>query len=167
MSDDALQGWRRHVFGPHAGRAALILAAALAFPFCFVGIFADDYFQQLAVERFPLLPVKPYDLFTFAWGDPSILQPIIEHGWYSWWTLPELKFSFLRPLTCALANLDAVLFGRNFFFHHLHSVAWYVGLVAVVTAVLRRALGVSTAIAALAAILFAPRHFHWGTKRKM
>lgn len=146
---------RSHLFGPTAGRTALILATVLALPFCWTGMFADDYFQQLAIEGHPWMPVTPWDLFTFAWGDPVKLAPIIERGPYSWWTLPELKFSFLRPLTCALAQLDHLVFGRAFFFHHLHSVAWYVGLVAVVTMLLKRALGIASPIAALAAILFA------------
>lgn len=145
----------RHLFGPTAGRTALILATLLALPFCWVGLFADDYFHQLAIEGQPLMPVTAWDLFTFAWGDPARLQPIIERGPYSWWSLPELKFSFLRPLSCALANFDHLAFGRAFLFHHLHSIAWYVGLVAVVTALLRRALGLASPIAALAAILFA------------
>ncbi|MDP1823357.1 MAG: hypothetical protein Q8L48_08950 [Archangium sp.] len=154
MADEALQGWRRHVFGPGAGRTAVLLATVLSLPFCFVGLFADDYFHQLAIERAALMPVTPWDLFTFAWGDPARLRPIIERGPYSWWTLPELKFSFLRPLTCALANFDALAFGRAFFFHHLHSVAWHVALVAVVAALFRRALGPVAPLAGLAALLF-------------
>ena len=141
--------------GPGAGRSALILGAILALPFCFVGIFADDYFHQLALERLLMMPITPMDLFTFAWGDPSRLQPIIERGLYPWWALPELKLSFLRPLSCVLANLDHLVFGRAFFWHHLHSVAWYVALVAVVTKVFKRALGLASPLAALAAVLFA------------
>ena len=133
----------------------MVIAALLSLPFCWIGIFADDYFHQLAIEKIAMMPVTQWDLFTFAWGDPARLLPIIQRGPYSWWTLPELKFSFLRPLTCALANLDHLAFGRAFFFHHLHSVAWYVGLVAVVAAVFRRALGLASPVAALAAILFA------------
>lgn len=155
MTDDELRGWRRRVFGPHAGGTALALAALVALPFCASGIFMDDYFHQLLIEGRLTDIGTPWDLFTFAWGDPARLQPLIENGSYSWWTLPTLRFSFLRPLTCALAQFDFFAFGRAFFFHHLHSVAWYLGLVAVVTAVLRRALGVASPVAALAAILFA------------
>lgn len=149
------QPWHRHLLGPTAGRTALLLAALVTLPFCFTGLFADDYFQQLALERSPLIPISPWELFTFAWGDPERLRPIIEHGPYGWWALPELKFSFFRPLSSALHNFDAFVFGRAFFFHHLHSLAWYLGLVAVVTALLRRALGPSSALAAMAAVLFA------------
>jgi hypothetical protein len=155
LENAAQDGWRRYVFGPGAGRTALILAAVLGLPFCFNGLFVDDYFQQLSVERTPGMPVSPWDLFTFAWGDPAKLTPLIEHGPYAWWALPELKFSFFRPFSCALANLDHFAFGRAFIWHHLHSLAWYVALVAVVTALFRRALGVASPIAALAAVLFA------------
>ena len=147
--------WHRWVVGERAGRTAFLLAAVLALPFCVTGLFVDDYFHQLALEGSPLMPVSSWDLFTFAWGDPARLQPLIEHGPYSWWTLPELKFSFLRPLSVALAHFDHLAFGRAFFWHHLHSVAWYLALVATVTALFRRALGRASPLAALAAVLFA------------
>lgn len=152
---DAPRSWHRHFVGPTAPRTALILAAVITLPYCFTGLFVDDYYQQLALERMPFIPISPWELFTFARGEPALIRPIIEHGPYSWWTLPELKFSFFRPLSCALHQLDAWAFGRAFFFHHLHSLAWYLALVAVVTAVLRRALGPASALAALAAVLFA------------
>ena len=144
-----------HFTGPRAGRTALILAAVLAFPFCFTGLFADDYMQQLVLEGNAVVPTTKWELFTFANGDPAKLMPLILRGPYSWWTLPEIKFSFLRPLTSGLAQLDTFAFGRAWFFHHLHSLAWYLGLVAVVTALLRRSLGAASPIAAIAAILFA------------
>lgn len=155
MADDELAGWRGHVFGRGAGRAALIISAALGMLFCANGLFADDYFHQSLMEGTSRIPGTRWDLFTFAWGDPAKIQPVIERGPYGWWTLPTLMFSFVRPLSCALANLDQLLFGRAFFWHHLHSVAWYVGLVATVTVVFRRALGIASPVAALAALLFA------------
>lgn len=145
----------KHLIGPTAGRTALILAAVVVFPFCFTGLFADDYMQQLVLEGSSVVPTTKWKLFTFADGDPAKLMPLIVRGPYSWWTLPEIKFSFLRPLSCALAQFDAFAFGRAWFFHHLHSLAWYLGLVAVVTALLRRSLGAASPIAAIAAILFA------------
>lgn len=150
-----MAAWHQHFVGPTAGRTALVLAALITLPFCFSGIFVDDYFQVLAVERLAVIPISPWELFSFAWGDPARIRPIIEHGPYSWWTLPELKFMFFRPLSCALHNFDAWAFGRAFVFHHLHSIAWYVGLVAVVVALLRRALGPASVLAALAGVLFA------------
>lgn len=155
MADDANPGWRRHLFGPTATRTAVILAAILVLPFCWTGLFADDYLQQLALEGVSDMPATRWDLFTFAFGDPARIRPFIENGPYSWWTLPELKFSFLRPLACVLANFDALAFGRAFFFHHLHSLAWYLGLVVVAGALFRRALGAASPVAALAVILFA------------
>jgi hypothetical protein len=145
----------KHLVGPTSGRTALILAAVLAFPFCFTGLFADDYMQQLVLEGNPVVPTTKWELFTFAKGDPATMLPLITNGPYSWWTLPEIKFSFLRPLSCALAQFDTWAFGRAWFLHHLHSLAWYLALVAVVTALLRRSLGLASPIAAIAAILFA------------
>ena len=150
-----MAAWHQHFVGPTAGRTAVALAALITLPFCFSGIFVDDYFQVLAIERLAVMPISPWELFSFAWGDPARMRPIIEHGPYSWWTLPELKFAFFRPLSCALHNFDAWVFGRAFVFHHLHSIAWYVGLVATVVALLKRALGPASVVAALAGVLFA------------
>ncbi|MHB8873779.1 MAG: hypothetical protein ACYC8T_08855 [Myxococcaceae bacterium] len=155
MADDEVQGWRRHLSAPRAGRTALICAAVLSLPFCFAGIFGDDYFHQLILDQQTEVPVSRWELFTFAWGDPARIQPLVERGPYPWWTLPKVQFAFVRPLSVALANLEHLAFGRAFFWHHLHSVGWYLALVAAVTAFFRRSLGAASPIAALAAVLFA------------
>ncbi len=154
-------GWRGLVTWPKARPWALALAAGLALPFCVAGIFMDDYFQLLLVEGAfeDVFPGRRWSLFTFASGDPAELQYMIANGPFPWWALPELRFSFFRPLSSALANLDAALFGRSYVLHHLHSVAWHVGLVAVAATLYRRALGTS-ALGALALLLFATDDSH-------
>lgn len=147
--------------GPQAGRAALVIAAVVCTPLLFGGLLLDDYIHQLLVESTPYIPGNRWELFTFAWGDVDRLRPYIEHGPFPWWTYPGLKFQFFRPLSGLLANVDHLAFGRAFFWHHLHSLLWYLGLVAVVTALLRRALGPASAVAALAAVLFAFDDAHW------
>lgn len=154
-------GWRGRIAWSPAVRAALVLAVVLALPFCLLGIFMDDYFQLLLVEGVfdATLPGRRWNLFTFTSGDPTELRWMVENGPFPWWSLPGLKFSFFRPLSSALANLDAVLFGRHFVLHHLHSIAWHLGLVAVASAVYRRALG-TTGIAAVALLVFATDDSH-------
>ena len=151
----ALTGWRQLVFGERAGRTALVLGAVLALPFCATGLFMDDYLHQALLEGFKDLGSGDrWHLFTFASGKPEDMRPLIENGPFPWWTLPTLRFSFLRPLTALIANVEHGLIGENAPLMHLHSIAWYVALIAVVTRLYRRALGPSLLVP-LAAVLFA------------
>jgi hypothetical protein len=148
-------GWRRFVLGPTAPTTALVLAALVALPFCFTGFFADDFLHQALLRGMPGFAAGDrWKLFTFVNGDPALAQPLIENGPFPWWTLPTLKFSFFRPLTALVANVEHALVGGNAALLHVHSIAWYVALVAVVNRVLRRALDASIA-APLAVVLFA------------
>ena len=141
---------------------ALGAAALLAAPSLFGGRFMDDYLHQLVLDGYPGFPGSPWWLFDFATGDPAKLQPIVEHGPYPWWTFPEVRLSFLRPLTCALAIGEHELFGGALFPQHLHSFLWFVALVAVVLALLARALGPARAVpaTALAGLIFAIDESH-------
>ncbi len=155
-----MTGWRQLVFGERAGRTALVLGAVLALPFCATGLFLDDYLHLALLEGFKAIGAGDrWHLFTFASGRPEDLQPLIENGPFPWWTLPTLRFSFLRPLTAVVANVEHVLIGENAPLMHLHSIAWYVALIAVVTRLFRRALG-NSLIAPLAGVLFAMDDAH-------
>jgi hypothetical protein len=134
---------------------AVGLAAILSLPFCATGIFLDDYLHMLLLDGSPSLFGDRWRLFTFADGNPAHIDALVERGPLPWWTLPELHFSFFRPLTAVLANVDHALFGRQLGLHHLHSVLWYAALVAVVGHLYRRALGPGCAFAGLAALLYA------------
>lgn len=148
-------GWRRFVLGSTAPTTALVLAALVALPFCFTGFFADDFLHQALLRGMPGFAAGDrWKLFTFVNGDPALARPLIENGPFPWWTLPTLKFSFFRPLTALVANVEHALVGGNAALLHVHSIAWYVALVAVVNRVLRRALAASMA-APLAVVLFA------------
>jgi len=132
----------------------LSLGAALGLGLCTLGMgfFGDDFGHILVLEGAPGLG-KPYDLFRFAGGDAGALRNLMELGVYPWWTLPELKLAFWRPLSSALIGLDHHLFGRNPIPYHLHSLAWYLAVVAVYGLMLRRYL--PGALGALALLLFA------------
>ncbi|MCI0573452.1 MAG: hypothetical protein L0Y66_22130, partial [Myxococcaceae bacterium] len=127
---------------------ALLGALLVSLPTLGMGFFGDDYAHLLMLEGMPGVPGGPFDLFRFTGGNPEGVQGLIQRGPYPWWTLPELKLAFWRPLSSALAVLDHGLFGRSAVGYHVHSVAWYLGLVAVLGVLLRRvlpgALGVLT-----------------------
>jgi hypothetical protein len=131
---------------------SLLAALVLTLPTVTVGFISDDYTHLLILEGWPAMGT-PSDLFRFAGGDVEKLQRMVDEGPYPWWTLPELKLAFWRPLSSALAGWDYRLFGRNPVGWHLHSLAWYLGMVALFGALLRRFL--PTALGALALFLFA------------
>ena len=131
---------------------SLLAALLLVLPTVWLGFMADDFGHLLVLEGMQTTG-SPYDLFRFTDGDPAALQPLVDRGPYPWWTLPELKLAFWRPLSSALAVLDHGLFGRDARGWHLHSLAWYLAMVALFGALLRRFL--PGALGALALFLFA------------
>ncbi len=114
--------------------------------------FGDDYGQLLAIEGSPT-PFKAqftkYDLFVFADGKAEDVRAAVERGALPWWSHPTLKVAFFRPVSSALMVLDYELFGRGLVGPHLHSVFWYLALVAVVALLFRRVLPTSLVSGAL------------------
>jgi hypothetical protein len=72
-------------------------------------------------------------LFTFATGSPSDAQRRMDAGdLLPWWTSPELKVSFFRPLTAATHALDARLWPRTPWLMQAQSLVFYALLLVVV-----------------------------------
>lgn len=143
---------------PRALWVSLGVGLVLALPSVFLGFFNDDYYQLCLLEGASTLG-SPFDLFHFAGGDSAALRRLIDEGPYPWWTLPELRLVFWRPLSSALAVLDHRLFGRAAVGWHLHSLLWYAGTVAVLGGLLRRVL--PGALGALALLLYAVDGAHF------
>lgn len=125
-----------------------LLAALLALALLPVqGLLLDDWTQLHALQR------GSWALFTFAEGDPATNDAAVAAGHLPWFSHPELKLAFFRPLSSALHALDHALFGLGTLGRGLHSAAWYVALCVAVTALYRRAL--PDRLAWPAALLFA------------
>ncbi|HYO72056.1 MAG TPA: hypothetical protein VEU33_38875 [Archangium sp.] len=154
MDDSSSKRW---FDSPRALWGCLAVAVVLGLPTLGMGFALDDNLHLLIFEgRWPL--GSPMDLFRFAGGDPEGMRRIVQEGPYPWWTLPELKIAFWRPLSSALETLDYRLFGRNAVGYHVHSVLWYLGVVALFGAMLRRV--VPGSLAVLALLLFAVDDAH-------
>lgn len=95
----------------------------------------------------------PWDLFRFDGGDPKLVQLAKESSTSPWFSHPELKLAFWRPLSSLLMALDHRLFGIWAKGYVLHSIVWYAGLCAIVTALFLRIL--PARIGALSAVIFA------------
>ncbi len=146
-----------------ARRLPLLLALAAMVPYLpalRLGVMGDDYFHRMM-----LLGIEPFsgdrplfDLFTFFRG-PEGNGPLIELGLLPWWSAPELRVAFFRPLSSATHLLDYALFPDLFWLQHLHSLLWW-GLGVGLVAVLYRQLIDRPAVAGLAAVLFAVEDAH-------
>lgn len=116
----------------------LLLALTLALPTLDMGFVLDDWIQRGLITG-TLTHTSPYDLFTFAPGDAERLAGSIQNGPYPWFTLPDLKMRFIRPLAVALAHFDIKVLGSPVAVH-AHSVLWGVALAAVGVLLYRRLL---------------------------
>jgi hypothetical protein len=136
---------------------ATLLAMALALPSLGVGRQADDLLHQLKMQgssRYPEIAAPSFDLFMFLDGDPAHNMKLIDMGDAPWWTYPELKASFWRPVTVLTHRFDYWLWPDLAVLMHVHSILWYGAAVFLVALLYRRMMG-ATWIAGLAALFFA------------
>jgi hypothetical protein len=143
---------------PRALLAALFLAVLLPLPWITLGFFTDDYIHAAMLEGRAPAGSSWLDLYRFTTGDPEFMRDSIARGWLPWWTQLDHKVHFLRPLSSALIALDHRIFGDDPLGYHLHSIAWYLGLVVAAGLLLRRAIPGATG--GLALVLFAVDEAH-------
>ncbi len=133
------------------------LGVLLCAPGLWTGLSTDDYIQRCILSG-AIEPARSDDplwtLFSFLPDIPEARQWLFDHGFLPWWSHPELRADFLRPLSAATHVLDYRLWPDRFVPQHAHSLAWYGLAVLAVGLVYRRVHG-PTAIAGLAALMFA------------
>lgn len=160
MPDPTPPAWRRPV--PLAlGLALLVGLPTLAIPWVM-----DDWFILMtnaawlgaenahwwAISETQADPLGLPSSFCFAEGDPAAGARWRAAGVYPWWTDPGLRLCFWRPLA-SLSHLADFLVSRGPLLAHVHSLLWYLLLVAGVARFWGRRLGGGVAL--LAAALFA------------
>jgi hypothetical protein len=155
METPASRGGRWLAF-PRILWLSLAAALVLSLPMFLAGFVTDDYVYLGVLSGRPApgpLPNTSYDLYRYVDGNPDTLQQLVTRGVYPWWTLPELRLAFWRPLSSALAVVDHRLFGMSPTGYQAHSILWYLAAVAVAGLLYRRLLpGLA---AGLAVLLFA------------
>lgn len=113
------------------------------------GFFADDYGHQIALSGEAELPsMRPWSLYDFGDlgdGEWSVLPP----GTFPWWTSPDWKVRFFRPLASLSLWLDHAVFGSLAFGYHLVGLALFAVSLALAWR-LYRALGLAPRAALLA-----------------
>lgn len=150
-----LQSWLAF---PRCLWLSLSLATLLALPGLWTGFFIDDLFHIIILEGGDL-PGQAIHLFRFGPGDSEAIRPYMDVGIYPWWTLPEFKANFWRPISCLLARLDHSLFARKAFFYHIHSLLWYLLLISGLGILFKKKMTAFTG--GLALLLFAVDDVHW------
>ncbi len=156
------RAWRGWLAQRRLPFALAILAVLLALPSLWAGLAADDYYHRIRMLGSSALPEvsrSPLKLFTFADGDPTYAYRMMDIGCWPWWSLDELRVSFFRPIAVATHWLDYRLWPEHPALMHIHSLAWFAGLVAAVAVLHRRLIG-PTWVAGLAALLHAVDDAH-------
>jgi hypothetical protein len=130
---------------------AVLLGIALVLPTLWAGFFADDYMQIAQLEGWSVNPVGPLDLYSFVPPGRARVAELIDDG-APYFTAPDLKLRFFRPLSSALMALDHALFGRHPVPYHVHTLLWYAALLLVAAALYHRA--APSSLAPLALFIF-------------
>lgn len=135
---------------------AAFVGVLLAAPALGAGLQLDDHLHRflvgLHVQGEGLAPW--WDLYSAAEGDPALTRARMDVGFSPWWTLPELRLRFLRPVSAATHYVEYAAWPAAAWLMHAQSLAWYAALVVGVGALLRRWLG-PTWVAGLGTLLFA------------
>ena len=152
----ARRPWWRSAFVP---LAITLLVIALYSPALSAGFVYDDMVGLAALEGHELSNARPFDLYLFSSGRPDDVRRLIHEGALPWWTPSDFRFALWRPLASVSFLVDHKLFGLRPLGAHVHSLLWYLALLASVWAMYRRAFGPSLSLLAFA--LFALDDGHW------
>ncbi|MCP3103920.1 hypothetical protein LZ198_34095 [Myxococcus sp. K15C18031901] len=139
---------------------ALALGTLVSLPSLRVGLLLDDLVHRLVLSgrMASMGDWGPLTLYEFVGAPRAEPVRLREAGLLPWWASDSLTVRFFRPVPSALLSVDTWLFGEAPFPAHLHSLAWYLALVALVGWLHRRLL--PGAIAALATAVYAIASAH-------
>jgi hypothetical protein len=139
------------------GRAqtvAFIAAILLALPFLNAPLLQDDVVHRvMLLDRTPGVHWGPLELYDFIGAPARPAALLRDRGFLPWFTADGLKLRFFRPLSSALLAADARMFGEHVWAARLHSLFWFLGLVAMCGRLHRRFL--SPPSAALGTVIYA------------
>ncbi len=97
---------------------------------------SDDYVHLSILEgKVEGFGSAPFDLYAFVTG-PEAARRNVERGPLPWFTSPNTRIRFFRPLSSALLTAEHAVFGRWAPGYRLTAAAWYLALVALHAALL-------------------------------
>lgn len=118
----------------------------------------DDFAQKAMLDGAWPVRTSPLDLYAFVRDRPEEHRALLDAGAIPWWSHPHLELSALRPLSSALLWFDEHALGGGAFAAHLHSLAWWLALLAAAALLLHRVL--PHRIAAIALFVYALDEAH-------
>jgi len=131
----------------------------LVSPSLWVGVQLDDI--TIRTKVLGGLPLEgagssPWEPFTFLDGDPDRTRLLMDSGLVPWWTDPQCRLSFMRPLTALTHMLDYRVWPDYPLLMHVQSLAWFALLIWAAAVFYRRVMrgAVPAWVAGLAALLF-------------
>ena len=138
--------------------AAVVAAAVTAgvvvhWPVRQGGLYTDDYIHHAVLDGAAAVERSPFELYTLISGNAEEARRLKDFGSISWWCHPQVQLAMLRPLSSVLIAIDHYLLGDSTIAFHVHSLLWWLFLVAAVALLLRELLPVG--VAAIALLLFA------------
>lgn len=143
---------------------AALFSSLLMLPSIDLGFQLDDFPQRLIWLGQTEIPIHPLNAFASVDGSEATNATFRDLGFTPWWSAPDLKFAFCRPLSAATHWLDFRLWPNRPMLMHLHSLAWLIAMVLAGGIAYRRILGrdVGTPawVAGLAALLFSLDNSH-------
>lgn len=144
---------------PKAAWIVALIAFCLSLPLLGAGYFLDDGMHTYVLEGndIPGGPRGTWDLYRFADGGEGTRQATRE-GFFPWWTTPDLKLAFFRPIPSLWRAADHALWGESAFVPHLEASIVFALLVFVVARTYGRLIG--GVAAGVAALLFAVDDAH-------
>jgi hypothetical protein len=156
------QTLRQHVSLRHTTLLCCAIGVCLLSPSLLTGLVADDYFHELMLREDPGvrgLSHRPLDLFRFADGSAERARALINEGVFPWWVDPKVLLAFFRPLSSLSHVIDHALWPDQPLLMHLHSLAWFAVVIAIVGALYRR-FGATSGAGSLSLLLFAVDDAH-------
>jgi hypothetical protein len=137
---------------------AALLGVLLALPALRIGFLLDDHYHR-AVLRDSGPVQAAMNLFGFM-RDSADVERLQRTGALPWWSHPELRIAFWRPLSSLTHWADDRLWRDDARLCHAHSLAWAMALTVAAGLAYRRFMG-ARAAAGLAAVLFAVDDAHY------
>ncbi len=134
-----------------------VLALALCSPGLFSGLVVDDYLHRAALlgaPGYPELRRPAGDAYAFVRGGPQAIQRDMKRGILPWWSSPNLRLAFWRPLSGWLHWIDWHAWPNHPVLMHLHSFVW-LAVATFAAAVFYRRLIRPMWVGGLAALIFA------------
>ncbi|HTU57651.1 MAG TPA: hypothetical protein VMF89_04440, partial [Polyangiales bacterium] len=135
---------------------AVLGSLLLCAPMLSAGLIADDYIHQLILRGAPSMPAyQQHWSALFAFATDANRAALLDEGILPWWSDPQLRFAFFRPVAALTHVLDMQLWAASPWLMHLHSFAWSALALLAAYALYLRVFAGSRATARLALLFYA------------